>query len=64
MTLYLHFSWFSGWTAALKSGLGRLALAKWLADGCGIAFCAPLYPLAPSARFLWRFPACTAQKKP
>lgn len=64
MRLYSHFSWFSGWTAALKSGLGRLALAKWLADGCRIAFCAPLYPLAPSARFLWRFPACTAQKKP
>lgn len=63
VTLYLHVSWFGGWTAALKSGLGRLAFAKWLADGCGIALCAPLYPLAASACFLWRFPACTAQKR-
>lgn len=30
------FSRCGGWTAVLKSGAGTLALAKWLADGCGL----------------------------
>lgn len=32
-----------------------LARAKWLADGCGCAFCAPLYPLAAFGWLLWLY---------